>query len=135
MSMHARSDTPGDEDAKREKRRKQRREFVHHLPVRDSSSGRLIGLLTNLTGSGMMLVSEFPLRVGKVLDVDLMLPEPIEGRSRIGIRMQCRWCHRRVNRRDFESGFRFVDTSFRQKLLLEALLTGEEIEDGVVVTD
>lgn len=92
-------------------------------------------MLTNLTGSGMMLMTEFPLRVGKVLDVDIMLPEPLDGRSRIGIRMQCRWCHRRVNRRDFESGFRFVDTSFRQKLLLEALLTGEAIEEGEVKAD
>lgn len=133
--MHARSDATESDDPTREKRRKQRREFVDHLPVRESSSGQLVGMLTNLTGSGMMLMTEFPLRVGKVLNVDLMLPEPLDGRSRIGIRMQCRWCHRRVNRRDFESGFRFVDTSFRQKLLLEALLSGEAIEEAEVVAE
>ena len=36
--------------------------------------------------------------------------------------MQCRWCHRAVGKNHFEAGFRFVNTTFRQKLLLETFL-------------
>ncbi|MEM9404293.1 MAG: PilZ domain-containing protein [Pseudomonadota bacterium] len=105
-----------------EKRRKKRHEFQGGLDVVDPATGRFIGQLTNLTSSGMRLVADYPVQIGNIMTVDIELPEPEEGRTRIDIRMQCRWCHRSVDKSCFEAGFRFVNTTFRQKLLLETFL-------------
>ena len=105
-----------------EKRRKKRHEFQGGLDVVDTETGRFIGQLTNLTSSGMRLVADYPVQIGKFLTVDIELPEPDDGRTRIDVRMQCRWCHRAVGKHYFEAGFRFVNTTFRQKLLLETFL-------------
>ncbi len=105
-----------------EKRRKQRQEFRGGLDVVDPDTDQFIGRLTNLTSSGMRLVADYPVQIGTVLSVDIELPQPEDGRSRIDVRMQCRWCHRAVGESYFEAGFRFVNTTFRQKLLLETFL-------------
>ena len=105
-----------------EKRRKQRQEFRGGLDVVDPDTDQFIGRLTNLTSSGMRLVADYPVQIGTVLAVDIELPQPEDGRSRIDVRMQCRWCHRAVGENYFEAGFRFVNTTFRQKLLLETFL-------------
>ena len=105
-----------------EKRRKRRQEFRGGLDVIDPDTGRFIGQLTNLTSSGMRLLADFPIQIGNIMTLDIELPEPDDGRTRIDVRMQCRWCHRAVGKNYFEAGFRFVNTTFRQKLLLETFL-------------
>ena len=117
-----------------EKRRKQRQEFRGGLDVVDPDTGRFIGQLTNLTSSGLRLLADYPMQIGNIMTVDIELAEPEDGRSRIDVRMQCRWCHRAVGKNYFEAGFRFVNTTFRQKLLLETFLdrhaqTGDAADD------
>jgi hypothetical protein len=124
-----------DEGQSTEKRRKSRRTFDIPLNVFDAESGRLVGQVTNMTSSGMLLFSAHPVRLRHTAHVFVELPTPMDGRDVIDVRIQCRWCHRIAGRRDFESGFRFVKMSFRQKLLLETFLAGKKLEAAVVDAD
>lgn len=105
-----------------EKRKKTRREFVDRLRVCDAETGAPLGRLANLHSSGMLLLTDYPVRSGAMLRVHVQLPESRDGRAFVDLDMQCRWCHRSVDRARFEAGFRFVNTTFRQKHLLETFL-------------
>ena len=118
-----------------EKRRKSRRTFSRPVNVFDAESGRLLGSSTNMTSSGMLLVSDYPAGSRQAIDVLIELPVPLDGRDVIDVRMRCRWCHRIAGRHDFEAGFRFVSMSFRQKLLLETFLADETLESAEVGGD
>ena len=106
-------------------RREIRREFSPPLVVRDAVSGCLLGHLTNLSSSGMMLRTDVPIPQGGRLSVVIELPPTPAGRRELDVSMRCRWCNRAVGGRSFEAGFRFAEMSFRQKLLLETFLKNE----------
>jgi len=118
-----------DVSIEREKRRKARRAFVAGLDVREAKTGNLIGQLIDLNSCGMRLVVDYPLNSELIVPVHICLPEAVDGRDRLDVTMQSRWCHRVVNKRDYECGFRFVNTTFRQKLLLETFLKRSGLDD------
>lgn len=106
-------------------RREYRREFRTPLNVRDEKTGTLVGRMTNLSSSGMMLLTDVPIPDGARLAVVIELPPTPCASRRLDVRMRCRWCNRAVGGQWFEAGFRFAEMSFRQKLLLETFLKGE----------
>ena len=126
--MAASTNSSFSERGKGEFRRRQRHSFSEPLAVVSSDSGVLLGYLTDLTTSGLRLATDANLPVGALVKARIRTPGSPDGRSHIGVQMQCRWCHRDVDRRGFTAGFRFVRSTFRQKLLLQTLLDGNPPE-------
>jgi len=89
--------------------------------------------MTNLSSSGMLLVTDVPIPEGARLAVVIDLPPTPAGRRELDVSMRCRWCNRAVGGRWFEAGFRFAVMSFRQKLLLETFLKGESPQSAETV--
>lgn len=115
-------------DAQRESRARERREFDEPLDVTVAKSGVFIGRLQNLTTSGMRLDSEVLIPAGRLIRARIETPASPDSHQYIDIQVQCRWCHPDVRGRRFLAGFRFVNTTFRQKLLLQTLIGGEAPE-------
>lgn len=109
-------------------RRRRRHSFEAPLAVVSADSGALLGYLTDLTTSGLRLATDAGLPIGAVVKARIRTPGSRDGRAHIGVHMQCRWCHRDVGNRGFTAGFRFVRSTFRQKLLLQTLLDGSPPE-------
>jgi c-di-GMP-binding flagellar brake protein YcgR len=91
-----------------EKRRNKRRHIIYYLRVFERDTGQLIGQLVDITTSGMKLISEQPIEIGKEFKLRMVLPEKIDRKEEIHFDVKGMWVKRDINPNFFSIGFEFL---------------------------
>lgn len=86
-------------------RRIERHQLPYYLKVYNRYTGRAMGYLGNVSEVGLMLISELPLLVGPVFELQVKIPS-IEGETTlINLSAACLWCHEDATPGHYDSGF------------------------------
>ena len=88
-----------------------RRKVDEPLIVFDMQSDQPIGQIINLSISGMMLMTESPVSVSKILYCRLPLPEKTNGSKEINFDAECKWCSQNKATGWYDSGYRLRNLS------------------------
>ena len=92
-----------------ERRTRKRVYMMFYSRIRDRQSGDLIGHLVDLTPEGMLVVSETPVEIGRVLFMQMELPDDISDKQFLKFDAQTAWCHKDVDPSFYDLGFQLVD--------------------------
>ncbi len=88
-----------------------RRHLIYYLRVWDQDSGKLLGHVVDLTTDGLMLISEQPIAVGEVMDLEIRWQTPEGEPLTIRFKAQSRWSSNDANPDFFDTGFKLLDGS------------------------
>jgi hypothetical protein len=105
-----------------DKRKFKRAHLIYYLRVFNRDTGQLIGHLVDITGEGMMLVSEAPIEVGEQLDLRMMLPTAIFNETQLDFKAESLWCSNDINPEFYDAGFRLLDIGDKNKALISRLI-------------
>lgn len=105
----------------REKRRHQRLEFSERITAVDSMSGEPVGVIGNLSSSGLMLICDEPMEDDLLLQLDLDLPDDTDTRT-VSVGVHTLWSHAANAGRRHWVGFEIVDISSEDEAYLESLV-------------
>ena len=94
-----------------ERRKLKRRHIMFYSRVFDRQTGQMLGYLGNLTGEGVMLISETPLEVDVEYLLRLDLPEDIYKKPILNLRSKSVWCQPDIDPNFFTTGFQLMDVS------------------------
>jgi hypothetical protein len=114
----------------KEQREVQRRHLVFYLRVFDGMSNRVLGHLADVSGRGMMLITDG--RVEENLDYRLRmrLPREIGGRSEIVINATSRWCKPDSNPDFFLVGFQVKELDAEHEMYIQQLIQDFSMENS-----
>ena len=102
-------------------RRIERHQLPYYLKVYNRHTGRAMGYMGNVSDVGLMLISELPLLVGPVFELQVKIPS-VEGEPKlIDLSAQCLWCHEDATPRHYDAGFSLFRTPPEYGQLVEAL--------------
>jgi hypothetical protein len=94
-----------------ERRARKRVYMMFYSRIRDRHSGDLIGHLVDLTAEGLLVVSETPLEIGRVLFMQMELPDDVSDKQFLKFDAQVAWCRKDVDPSFYDLGFQLVDIS------------------------
>lgn len=117
-----------------EKRTVERNQLVFYLRVFDKDSRQILGHLTEISSSGLMLVSRQQIREGQHYNARLILPKEVSGRTEMGLKISCAWCRPDSIEQFHVVGFQFVEIDLEQKKLIDALI-GEFGKANTLIDD
>jgi hypothetical protein len=92
------------------------------LFVFDQKIDHPLGIVRDLTPNGCKLESTYPVKVGKIFDCRLDLPEPIFGIGDLHFLGQVRWCQESETPDIFELGLEFQSLTERERFILSLLI-------------
>lgn len=105
---------------------KDRRIERHQLPcflrVFNRVTDKPLGYLGNVSGGGLMLISQLPLMVDVDFELRLKVPGPDGDIHDIDLTATCLWSHEDINPQQYDSGFRVLKASDEYAQLITALL-------------
>lgn len=86
-------------------RRIERHQLPYYLKVYNRHTGRAMGYMGNISDVGLMLISELPLLVGPVFELQVKIPS-VEGEPKlIDLSAHCLWCKEDATPGHYDSGF------------------------------
>jgi hypothetical protein len=103
-------------------RRKKSRAPVYYWNVVDRNTSKLIGLATDVTLDGMMLVLQDPIELGIVLQCRIIIPEEAEIERTLNVDIKSLWCSPDRNRAFFAAGFQFVNVDEETAQIISTLV-------------
>ncbi len=90
---------------------KQRYNTRDKFTVEDRATGRLIGLLVNLSLEGARLITKTAPRVGHIYSCRFELPHSILAREKVEFDAECRWTRENPDQGYHESGYLLTNIS------------------------
>ena len=105
-----------------DKRRLKRENTIFYLETLDGSTEKTLGRLIDVTGEGVMLMSESPIEPGTRHLLRIKLPREIARASQVEFEAECRWSRKSVNEDYFDSGFRITQASEKDRDLIDLLI-------------
>lgn len=100
------------DDGRSEEHRKLTRwRLIYHLRVFDRDTGELLGHIADVSDSGVMIVNEEPIELGKDFNLWLEIPGEDGGREKMSVRARSIWSARDSNPQFQKTGFYLEDTS------------------------
>ena len=102
-------DQPGERH--REKRQVERKYLVFYLRVFDGLGSKVIGHLVNISSTGIMLLSDFPIPVNEEYKLRMRLPHELVDKGEIIFNAISRWCRKDTNPEFYVIGFQLYDMS------------------------
>lgn len=114
-----------------EKRRLPRHELVKPVEICDRLSQSGLGRLVNIHREGLMIVGNHLCREENVYQVDLHLPEPVNGRTVISLQLDCLWA-RETDSGSGWAGFRILDISDQAARDIDTLVSLYGLYEGEV---
>lgn len=110
-----------------ERRKEPRKDLMSYSQVFDVHEGYLIGYLGDINKLGAMVISDVELTSGKLLNVNIQLPE-LEGISESSINLPARvaWCNQDISPEYFNVGLEFQTMTDRQKQIIDAMIENYE---------
>jgi len=106
----------------KEQRKSPRKIANQVLEVSDQITGTQIGRVVNITAEGLMLLSEEPIVIDSVYQLDLLLPDSKGGQTKISFGAEAVWTTDATQPDSFWTGFRIIDISSDDVLLIDGLI-------------
>ena len=94
-----------------ERRARKRAYMLFYSRIRDRHSGTLVGHLVDLTPEGLLVVSETPVEAGKVLSMQMELPDDVSDRQFLRFDAQAAWCRKDPDLNFYDIGFQLAGIS------------------------
>ncbi len=111
-----------DQQPHTEQRRLQRHRLNVPVVVSDCNRNLQLGRLVDIHREGLMLMGDQPLQVDHVYQLDLHLPEPLEGLETLHLGVDCLWTRCDEGSSSHWSGFQIIDLSELAERQLQALM-------------
>lgn len=105
----------------KEQRLIQRHQLQYYLQVFNRITDKPLGYIVNISLHGMMLVSKAPLLTHAMFELELKVPNAINGKRHITFEALSHWCKPDVEPNCFDTGFSFTKPSEELKNVVEAL--------------
>ncbi|HOX24135.1 MAG TPA: PilZ domain-containing protein [Candidatus Krumholzibacteria bacterium] len=94
-----------------ERRRHERFATVFPAEVTDRETGRIVGLVADISAGGLMLRAEKPLGRGRILRLVVELPLAGGEKRTTGIEVRVRWCEEDLEPATYVVGLEFTGTT------------------------
>ncbi len=105
-----------------DKRILKRRHLIYYLRVVDRTTQELIGHLVDITPDGIMLIGEKPLPVDVDYQLQIILPQEINGKESLDLDARAIWCRPDVNPSLYGMGFQMSEvTSEDTRLIMKTI--------------
>lgn len=95
--------------------------LIYSLRVKDSHAGRTLGMLVNLSATGLMLLGKQPLDPGSTVHLQISLPRVLNLGRIVEAIGAVAWCHHDESG-DCFSGIRLVEMSEQASSAIDRLL-------------
>ncbi len=105
-----------------EARTQKRNNLIYYLRVHDQNTNRLIGRVVDITTGGIRVYSKEPVRVDRVFQLRMDLPDSIGGDRHISIDARSVWCKRGANPDLYETGFETNNISPEDSEIIKRLI-------------
>lgn len=92
-------------------RKLKRHEIADIIDVYDSVQDIYLGRLVNIHAEGLMLMGDVSLSADKLYQLALHLPEPVNGRSKVDVGVDCLWTRHSEDSAKHWSGCQIIDIS------------------------
>jgi hypothetical protein len=102
-------------------RRIERHQLPYFLNVFNRFTDKPMGNLGNVSETGLMLISQLPLLVGAVFELQLKLPGIDGSVQLIDLDAKCLWCHEDATPGIYDSGFKLDVVPPEYQQLVNAL--------------
>ncbi|CAM2066997.1 PilZ domain-containing protein [Sulfidibacter corallicola] len=89
----------------------ERRHLIFYLTVVDLDSNQLLGYIVDISEGGIMLMSNQPIEVGEVFQLQVTLPGSGEYGENFSFQAQSIWSRQGPNEEIFDTGFKLIGTS------------------------
>jgi len=106
---------------KSDRRKSQRIALFGDFPVLDTKTTELIGYVRDISSNGMMVVGSLAPVVGRVYEITVALPEPIDDGNILQVEASCRWHTVDVKRGFHKSGFQLGELAEREQHIIEQI--------------
>ena len=103
-------------------RKLERKELSQTVVIHDTINGGVFGELVNITGEGLMVMTDREIETQAIFQLSLQLPEPIQGSTQLILGADCLWCRRAENFYRYWAGFQIIDASELALEQIEALI-------------
>ena len=87
-----------------DQRTEERIQLSYFLKVYERQTHALLGKVLDITFNGLNILSETPIEPGERKSVLVELPDPILGKHRLSLEVECRWLQVRQVRQDRHAG-------------------------------
>ena len=100
-----------DEARSEEHRKLTRWRLIYHLRVFDRDTDKLLGHIADVSDSGVMVVNEEPIELGKDFHLWVEVPGDDGGRQKMSVQARSIWAARDSNPQFHKTGFYLKETS------------------------
>lgn len=114
----------------KEQRKATRKIANEVLEVSDQITGTQVGRVVNISAEGLMLLSQEPILVGSVYQLDLVLQGTSDGESKVSFGAEAVWSLEATQPDSYWTGFRIIDISNDDVLRIDELILGWHTMDG-----
>ena len=92
-----------------EKRKLKRRHLIYYLTVLDRDTEKHIGYLVDITTKGIMLMSEYPIEVGTILQLKILLQTDMSQNEYLHFDAKTMWCRKSINENSYDTGLELLN--------------------------
>ncbi len=99
----------------------QRHQLPYYLNVYNRFTGKPLGFIGNLSETGMMLISRYPMMTGVRFEMRLKIPARHGELRCVDLSATCLWSREDVTPGSFDSGFALISPPDEIRSMIEAL--------------
>jgi hypothetical protein len=89
----------------------ERKHLIYYLKVTDRETNQAIGHAVNISNEGLMLISEEPIKAESTFQLQMFLPEEIQGSRYYDFAVTSKWCQKDENPDFYNIGFELNNVS------------------------
>jgi PilZ domain len=104
------------------KRKVERKHLIYYLKVTDLATDQVIGHVVNVSNEGVMLISEKPIQTELNFQLQMFLPEEIQGSRYFGFDATSKWCEADENPDFYNIGFELSNVSADSIQVIQRLI-------------
>ncbi len=100
----------------------ERKHLIYYLKVADRETKQAIGHAVNISNDGLMLISEEPIKTESIFQLQMFLPEEIQGSRYYEFTATSKWCRKDENPDFYNIGFELHNVSTECIQVIERLI-------------
>lgn len=104
------------------KRIVERKHLIYYLKVIDRETNHVIGHTVNISNDGMMLISEESIKTEAIFQLQMFLPEKIQGSRYLEFSAVSKWCREDENPDFYNIGFQLDNISKERIQVIKHLI-------------
>ena len=102
----------------KDRRVSERRHTIYFSEVHNKNERSLMGYVVDMSMAGLMILTKKKIDVGGLFQLEIVLPEELEGRDRLNIRAKSMWCKKDANPEYYIVGLELEDMSTMDEEIL-----------------